>query len=200
MASGDLPVLGGSCASLCHEYIFNEQKDIQLALKTLKNEKEDPKVMEEKKEENHTKFGNTIHFKDHDEEIPPTPPLPWNIRRPKRSYSSEIIRGDHYTRHEQEERHREWESLDQEDYVPPGRYLGESSGYHSGPNSGHKTPSIQRRKLQGYNSHSLTRANPHKQSSKHRKISTGHKNDPHNSSKHYNSATRSQDTQHYVDY
>jgi len=26
------PILGGSCAALCHEYIFNEQKDVQLSL------------------------------------------------------------------------------------------------------------------------------------------------------------------------
>ena len=41
------PILGGSCAALCHEYIFNEQKDVQLALTTTKSVQNDP--VEEKK-------------------------------------------------------------------------------------------------------------------------------------------------------
>ena len=29
------PLLGGACAALCHEYIFNEQKDVHLSLTNL---------------------------------------------------------------------------------------------------------------------------------------------------------------------
>ena len=43
------PLLGGACAALCHEYIFNEQRDVHLSLTNLsastqpdtENEKED---------------------------------------------------------------------------------------------------------------------------------------------------------------
>ena len=29
------PVLGGACAALCHEYIFNEQKDVTVSMTNL---------------------------------------------------------------------------------------------------------------------------------------------------------------------
>ena len=138
------PIIGGSCAALCHEYIFNEQKDVQLALTTTKSVKEDHDEEKEDKDVNQTsKFSNNIHFKDQDDQIPATPPLPRNVRRPWRSYSSEMIRDENYPRHHQEERLGEWESYEQDDCPPSGRYSGESTCYHSGPQSkphnGYKT-------------------------------------------------------------
>ena len=29
------PVLGGACAALCHEYIFNEQRDVTVSMTNL---------------------------------------------------------------------------------------------------------------------------------------------------------------------
>ena len=205
------PIIGGSCAALCHEYIFNEQKDVQLALTTIKNVKEDHDEDKEEKEVNQTsKLSNNIHFKDHDDQIPATPPLPWNIRSPRRSYSSDMIRDESYPRHHQEEKLGEWEPYEQDECPPSGRYSGESSGYHSGPPSKqhnvHKTLSAQRKSVPNYNSQSLTRSHPHKHSNKTRKTSTlpNHKNDQgcHNSSKPPKVVTRKPEhgSHYFVDY
>ena len=157
-----------------------------------------------------SKFSNTIHFKDHDDQIPATPPLPWNVIRPRRSYSSEMFRDENYPQHHQEERLGEWESNEQVDCPPSGRYSGESSGYHSGPPSkphnGHKLPSAQRKSVPNYNSQSLTRSHPDKHTNKTRKTSTlpNHKNDQgcHNSSKPPKIVTRKPEhgSHYFVDY
>merc|ERR1712025_1332889 len=57
------PVFGGSCAALCHEYIFNEQKDIQLALTNVKSAKEESSEAKEENNENQmSKFNNKITY------------------------------------------------------------------------------------------------------------------------------------------
>ena len=203
------PILGGSCAALCHEYIFNEQKDIQLALTSVK---EDPSDGKKEKYENQTnKLSNNIHFKELDDQIPPTPPLPWNARRPIRSYSSEMIRTDKYPRFHQDEQLDEWESYNQEDCPTTGKYFIESSGYHSRPPSkphnGPKTPSTQRKEVQDYNSQSLTRTQSHKHQTKSKKTSvhsgSGRKNDQgHTNSKPPKQVSRKvgNDSHFFVDY
>ena len=176
------PVLGGSCAALCHEYIFNEQKDIQVALKTMKKEKEED---EEDKSEKHIKCGNTIHFKEDNEEIPATPPLPWSVRKPKRSYSSELI---HFAQHDLER-----DSYEEEEFIISGRYKGE--GFKQ-PNYEQRTRPAQRQNSQDQNPQSHSRTNPQKQSLKTRRSSSKNEQGYQNSSVQNKHGTR----KHCLDY
>ena len=161
------PIFGGSCAALCHEYIFNEQKDIQLALTNVKSAKEDNIDAKEDNNENPvTKYGNKIQYKEQDDQIPATPPLPWNVRGPIRSYSSEMI---NYPRHHPQDGVTEWETYNTDQCPPLERYSGTSSGYHSGPSAkqpkGHKSSSTYRKSGEEHNYHSLQRSHNHRHSS-----------------------------------
>jgi len=154
------PILGGSCAALCHEYVFNEEKDVHLSLTNVKS-------VEEKLEEIEPQT------KDPEEQAPSTPPLPWNIRRPTRSYSSEMISRPNYPRENDDARITDWESYEQDPCKPPvsSAYRSASSSKH---HNGHqKTPSANRKGAQQeYNGHSLTRSQSQKHPTKTRKSST----------------------------
>ena len=121
-------------------------------------------------------LGNKVQYKKQEDEIPITPPLPWNARRPIRSYSTEML---NYPRHHHQER-PEWRNYDPEQCPPLERYSGDSSGYHSGPptkpHNGHKPSSGHRKSAEEHDYHSLTRSHPHRHSTETRKSSSANQN------------------------
>jgi len=205
------PVFGGSCAALCHEYIFNEQKDIQLALTNVKSAKEDVSdPIEDNNDNPVSKFGNKISYKEQEEQAPATPPLPWNVRRPIRSYSSEMI---NYPRHHHQDGGAEWENYEHGQCPPLERYSGTSSGYHSGPQTkqhkGHKSSSTHRKGPDEQNYHSLNRSHTHRHSNNTGKSSSSTKqNANHKASQGFPSGSKTTkpvkkngpDSHFYVDY
>ena len=200
------PILGGSCAALCHEYIFNEQKDLQLSLTNVESSEEELEN-EEQKEDNHktSKFSNNVQNKEEDQ-IPPTPPLPWNVRRPIRSYLSEMSQEASYPRRHDEEGVTDWDSYEQDPCVRTKRGYGYTSGSSSKSRNGCQKPQSKRKPIPDYNSHSLTRSKSHNHSNKTRQTSTlpiskDHQNCQ-NSSKSPHLVTRkaAHDSHYFVNY
>jgi len=175
------PVLGGCSAALCQEYIFSEQKDIQLSLTNAKSVKVEEgeegdgdednnadKVKEVKDEVKQIKEtgggggggagGYNVNYKQPltEQMLLPTPPLPpWKGRkRVQRSYSSEML-----TTSDSYYNDKDYCSGEAETHQPT-----ESSGYQSGSLSKHKSTAATGPRKSHTTAHSLQRINSHKHS------------------------------------